>query len=93
MTNEIRVDLDTLHEYIKATEPTKEWVNSQQSQCSECGAEMHHKGIHALIKSLLIMGSVWRDPPSIIITHQDVEGDLDEELGQLLDDIAQNKTE
>ena len=93
MTNEIRLDLETLRQYIEATAPTQEWATSQQSQCPECGAEMHHKGIHALFRSLLIMGSIWRDPPSIILTHQDVEADLDEELARLLDDIARKKIE
>lgn len=93
MATEIRLDLDTLREYVNATEPTAEWANSRQSQCPECGAEMHHKGIHAMIKSILIMGSLWRDPPTIILTHEDVEADLDEELAELLDAIAQKKTE
>ena len=44
-----------------------------------------------LIKTLLINGSVWRDPPIINITNEGNEADFDDELATWLDLVAQDK--
>ena len=44
-----------------------------------------HKLLHYLLKSMLNMGARWRDPPIIVLTVDDVEADLSEELQATLD--------
>ncbi len=74
--NEIRIDLETLQKYIEETAVT---------------SEHYHKGIHYLLISLLQSGAVWRDPANIVLTIEDMEADLNPELGKLLDDIARGR--
>ena len=50
--------------------------------------EMTHSGPYQhklLLKSMLNMGARWRDPPIIVLTVDDVEADLSEELQATLD--------
>ena len=74
--NEIRIDLETLQKYVEETAPT---------------SDHYHKGIHYLLISLLTNGSVWRDPAQIVLTIEDMEAELNPDLGKLLDDIARRR--
>jgi hypothetical protein len=76
MPAEIRIDLESLQGFIEAT---------------KSGAISEHKSIHYLLRSILEMGSRWRDPPVVIITTQDQEADYDEELADQLDKISRNE--
>ena len=69
MASEIRIDVERLEEFIEMT-------NSGPYQ---------HKLLHYLLKSMLNMGARWRDPPIIVLTVDDVEADLSEELQATLD--------
>jgi hypothetical protein len=72
MPSELRIDLESLQGYIEAT---------------SSGAISEHKAIHYLLKSILDMGCRWRDNPTIVITRNDVEAELDSDLAQDLDDL------
>tara|TARA_R110001592_G_scaffold252102_2_gene514810 strand:- start:317 stop:547 length:231 start_codon:yes stop_codon:yes gene_type:complete len=69
MPAEIRIDLDRLNEFIDMTE----------------SGPYQHKLLYYLLKSMRNMGARWRDPPIIVLTVDDVEADLDEDLQATLD--------
>ena len=69
MASEIRIDMERLEEFIEMT----------------YSGPYQHKLLHYLLKSMLNMGARWRDPPIIVITVDDVEADLSEELQEKLD--------
>ena len=76
MTNEIRIELDTLIKLYDVSGPT---------------GEVGYRFIHHLIQTLLVNGGVWRDPPTVILTISDVEADFDEVLAARCDLLAQGK--
>jgi hypothetical protein len=76
MTNEIRIELDTLIKLYDVSGPT---------------GEVGYRSIHHLIQTLLVNGGVWRDPPTVILTISDVEADFDEVLAARCDLLAQGK--
>jgi hypothetical protein len=69
MASEIRIDMERLEYFIEMTH----------------SGPHQHKLLHYLLKSMLNMGARWRDPPIIVITVDDVEADLSEELQEKLD--------
>lgn len=73
MPAEIRIDLESLKIFIEETRP---------------GAEAEHRSVHYLLRSLLQMGARWRDPPTVVLTVNDVEADFDEELQGVLDRLT-----
>ena len=76
MTNEIRIELDTLIKLYDVSGPT---------------GEVGYRSIHHLIQTLLVNGGVWRDPPTVVLTISDVEADFDEVLAARCDLLAQGK--
>jgi len=76
MPGEIRIDLESLQGFIDIT---------------DSGKICEHKSIHFLLKSILEMGSRWRDPPTIVLTTSDREADFDEELAETLDKISRRE--
>ncbi len=76
MTNEIRIELDTLIKLWDVTGPT---------------GEVGYRAIHHLLQALLVQGGVFRDPPVVILTTKDVEADFDEVLAARCDLLAQGK--
>lgn len=76
MTNEIRIELDTLIKLYDVSGPT---------------GEVGYRSIHHLIETLLVNGGVWRDPPTVILTISDVEADFDEVLAARCDLLSQGK--
>ena len=69
MASEIRIDVERLEEFIEMTH----------------SGPYQHKLLHYLLKSMLNMGARWLDPPIIVLTVDDVEADLSEELQATLD--------
>ena len=69
MASEIRIDMERLEEFIEMT----------------YSGPHQHKLLHYLLKSMLDMGARWRDPPVIVLTVDDIEAELSEELQDKMD--------
>ena len=76
MTNEIRIELDTLIRLWDVTGPN---------------GEVGFRAIHHLIQALLIQGGVFHDPPVVVLTDKDVEAELDAVLAARSHLLAQGK--
>ena len=79
-------------EIVLDEETLRKWIDFIWSADEEADADSQHKGIAHLLHTILLHGSLYREPTDIIVYNfrngEEVIGDYDKEYGEYLDYLA-----